>query len=60
MVTVIKIEKDRTSPGCGCTEMWRVVEKDEATQKIVRVLGSGIKNYIVATNIKDVAERTRR
>lgn len=59
MANVIKIEKDKTSPGCGCTEMWKVVEKNEQGQ-IVRVLGSGIKNYTVATNIRDVAVGTRR
>jgi hypothetical protein len=52
----VKIERDRTSKGCNCDEMYRVVLVEEETQSVVRVLGSGIKNYEVADNIRRVAE----
>jgi hypothetical protein len=54
MAKRVVVEPDQSGTGCKCEEIYKVVVYEG--QRIVQVLGSGIKSYEVADNIRRVAE----
>lgn len=55
--TVVERDPDRSEDDCDCEELYRVVVYEGV--RVVQVLGSKIKSYEVADNIRRVAEGRR-